>query len=285
MELTRAIGIPRHKNLVFTSAGDRANLRRWVSGTRNFDLWITYYGGQPRKFQDVADFYNQRKGSKFQNLHYAYCQWMSIFDDYEAVMVIDDDILINGTRLSRLFEIRKELDLWALQPAFSMKGKISWDITRVRPTTRLRYTNFVEMACPLFRKDKLIAFMEVYDPVLVGYGMDWWFLDAIGPKLERRVAVIDEIVCVNPLDDTKGGHREIDRLQSMAKRMAVWKEVKERHGIASEESGQVEYERVAKTPLGALVGVILLLPEWVRYMIRRLGRRIVRSINSKFRRH
>ncbi len=35
---------------------------------------------------------------------------------------------------------------------------------------KLRYTNFIEMARPLFRQDKLDAFMAVYDPELVGYG-------------------------------------------------------------------------------------------------------------------
>lgn len=49
-------------------------------------------------------------------------------------------------------------------------------INTVHPTAKLRYTNFVEMACPLFRRDELDAFMSVYDPDLVGYGTDRWFL-------------------------------------------------------------------------------------------------------------
>jgi hypothetical protein len=39
--------------------------------------------------------------------------------------------------------------------------------------------------------------MMVYDPALVGYGVDWWYLDHLGPDLARRVAIVDDVACVN----------------------------------------------------------------------------------------
>jgi hypothetical protein len=168
MEFIRLNPGTRSRNLVFTSAGDHSNLHHWLEGARDFDLWIVYYGDRPGMFQAEADFYLAAKGAKFQNLHLCYQHWPHLFAQYDAVMVMDDDILIDGTSLSRLFAIRRKLDLWVLQPAFRQLGKISWDVTRVRPTAKLRYTNFVEMTCPLFRRDKLTAFMSVFDPGLVG---------------------------------------------------------------------------------------------------------------------
>ena len=173
----------------------------------------------------VADFYNERKGSKFQNLKFAYDTWPDSFARYGAVMVMDDDVLIDSRGINRLFRIRSGHDLWVLQPAFDPRGKVSWDITRVDPRCRLRFTNFVEMTCPLFRQDKLAQFMAIYDPILVGFGVDWWFLHSMGAGLERRVAVVDEVVCLNPHDRTKGRIREIDRLQSTADRRKVWEEI------------------------------------------------------------
>ena len=81
----------------------------------------------------MADFYNERKGSKFQNLKFAYDRWPDSFARYEAVMVMDDDVLIDSRGINRLFHIRSGHDLWVLQPAFDPRGKISWDITRVDP--------------------------------------------------------------------------------------------------------------------------------------------------------
>ena len=236
--------------LVYTSAGDHANLHRWLRGRRNFDLWITYYRDQEGRYADEADIYNSRKGSKFQNLRFAYDTWPDIFRAYDAVMVMDDDVVISGRTISRLFDLRQSLDLWVLQPAFNPLGKVSIPITRVQWQCTMRYTNFVEETCPLFRRDKLDHFMSVYDPVLPGYGIDWCFLHSLGPDLEGRVAIIDAITCTNPHDRAKGGVREIDTLQPRSQRVATWETVKHQYGIRNEEEGRREFRRVLK-PLPA----------------------------------
>jgi hypothetical protein len=282
--LSSTISSPRSPNLVFTSAGDRSNVRRWLTGKRNFDLWVVYYGDGPGVLHDQAEFYVDRKGSKFQNLHYCYRRHRDIFDQYEAIMIMDDDILIDGTSLSRLFDIRRELDLWVLQPAFRLLGKISWDITRVRPTAKLRYTNFVEMTCPLFRRDKLAEFMLVYDPRLVGYGMDWWFLDVMGEDLEGHVAIVDEITCVNPYDRTKGGKREIDRLQPKVLRKAEWEGMQARHGIRYRGTrDQIEFRRISKPRLRAVTGLVAYFPYWAYVKLRGWARRILLAVYPAFR--
>ncbi len=159
--------------------------------------------------------------------------------------MLDDDVRIGARGISRLFEIRSERDLWVLQPAFSPLGKFSWPITRARPSSLLRFTSYVDVTCPLFRRDKLDQFMKVYDPVLAGYGIDWWFLEVLGPALEGKVAVVDEVPCVNPFHVFKGrGAREIDRLEPARARVAAWKEIKARYGITSDDRGCVEYSSV-----------------------------------------
>jgi hypothetical protein len=96
------LGAPKQKNLVFTSAGDRSNLTRWLNGRRNFDLWVTYYGEHEGRFEQIADFYNCRAGAKFPNLHHLYQTWRDILEHYEAIMVMDDDIIIDAASISRL---------------------------------------------------------------------------------------------------------------------------------------------------------------------------------------
>jgi hypothetical protein len=268
-------------NLVFTSAGDRSRLRGWLEGVRDFDLWVVYYGDKPGTFCDISDNYLVRKGSKFQNLHYCYQTHKHELDRYSAIMVLDDDILIDANGLTRLFAIREELDLWVLQPAFRIVGKISWDVTRVRPTAKLRYTNFVENTCPLFRRDKLDAFMSVYDPELVAYGTDWWFLQSMGTDLEGHVAIVDEVACVNPYDKSKGGIREIDRLQSAVQRKEVWKRMKALHGLDEMGRRQVEFRRIERSALGACASLIRHIPDWLRFYTRHIARQLLRRRSSK----
>jgi hypothetical protein len=237
----------QNKYLVYTSAGDRSNLRYWLKGKRNFDLWVTYYGDEGEKYKDVADHYNKRKGGKFPNLHYVYREWPDRLASYDAIMVMDDDIIMSGGEISRLFELRARYDLWVCQPAYSLQGKHYHPITEVRPGNLLRYTNFVEVTCPVFLKGKLDDFMKVYDPVLIGLGVDWWFLHVFGPDLKGKVAVIDAVTCLNPQDEAKGGLREIDRLQPTSARTGVWFDIKKRYGISLDEQGQFEFGAVKVT--------------------------------------
>ena len=229
---------------MFTSAGDWSNISGWLTGRRNFDLWISYYGDEPGRDADVADFYNVRRDAKFGNLKFVYDTWPHLLAPYEAVLVADDDVVISGEHMSRLFDLRDELDLWLLQPAFSPLGKISWDITRAHWACNLRYTNFVEMTCPLFRKDKLDAFMGVFDPVLTRTGIDWWYMQSLGHNIDRRVAIVDAITCVNPMDRTKGGSRECDRIESESESALVWDIVRAKYGV--DRHPNREFGRISK---------------------------------------
>jgi hypothetical protein len=281
MELIAATSGSRSNNLVFTSAGDRSNLRGWLQGWRDFDLWTVYYGDRTGMFQQESDFYLARKGSKFQNLHYCYERWPELLHRYDAIMVMDDDIEIGGSGITRLFEIRRERDLWALQPAFRLSGKVSWPITAVHPTAKLRFTNFVEMACPLFRRDKLDAFMAVYDRDLVGYGTDWWFLHTLGADIENRVAVVDEVTCVNPYDKNKGGGgREIDTLQTHHIRKEVWERMKAVYALGEQGREHREVSRVRASPLGLISALLSYFPDWVYLNAKSVAKRVLARARS-----
>jgi hypothetical protein len=238
--LRKNIDGPKSKYLVFSSVGDNSNLHHWLKGSRNFDLWICYYGDENNKYEALSDFYINRKGGKFPNLHYVYQHWQDIINHYDAIFVTDDDIIINGKSISGLFKTLERYDLWLLQPSFSSKGKISHSFTCVNPINFLRFTNFVEVTCPLFRRDKLDAFMKVYDPVLVGWGIDFWFMNVLGSKINGRVAIVDAISCINPHDLHKGGQREIELLQSTYTRIKNWNIIREKYNIKEREP--IEYD-------------------------------------------
>ena len=200
---------------------------------KNFDLWITYYGDQENRYKEISDFYNMRKGAKFPNLLHVYQKWNTILAHYEAVFVMDDDIIIDCNAINHLFEVRKKYDLWLLQPAFSPRGKISWPITKVDPSCFMRYTNFVENTCPLFRKDKLDDFMRFFDPILTGWGIDFWYHSFLGEH-PQKIAIIDAIPCINPHDSLKGCQREIERLEEESLSIENFMKIKKRYNIQFE---------------------------------------------------
>lgn len=229
--LSKNIDRPGSRYLVFTSAGDSSSLHHWRTGRRNFDLWVSYYGDEGDRYKNQCEFYIARKGGKFPNLSYIHRHWQNVLDQYDAIFVVDDDIIMDGSAISRLFEIREKYDLWLLQPAFDPRGKISHPITRAKPFSLLRYANFVEVTCPLFRRDKLDEFLQVYDPSLVGWGIDWWYMDLLNKDSQRKVAIIDAVTCINPHDKAKGNQREIDRLQDTPTRIMNWERIKKERNI------------------------------------------------------
>ncbi|WP_370977768.1 hypothetical protein [Agaribacterium sp. ZY112] len=223
---------PKKRFLVFSSVGDQARIKLWTKGVgrKEFDLVVFYYGDAEPEYLSEVDFAYRRKGSKFQNLK-AFYEATKSLSHYESVMVLDDDIEIDSPRLVTLFKLRRDLDLWVLQPSFSADGKISFEHTRQDPAYRYRFTNFVEMNCPLFSSDKLIKFLEVYDGVLPGWGMDWWYHNIIGGSDQKKIAIIDEVVVRNPFDQEKrGGKREINQLVNTADRIELWQQCMKKYG-------------------------------------------------------
>ncbi|MBR9865643.1 MAG: hypothetical protein GYB20_00860 [Oceanospirillales bacterium] len=245
-----------HDFLVFTSAGEQSCLHKWLKGKPNFDLWVTYYGDHDGKYSDLTKLYDQRKDTKFPNLHALHNDHPDFLAQYKAILVMDDDIGISAKQINKLFAIQQECDFWVLQASFDRRGKISHSITRQRYGYKVRYTNFVEMTCPLFRTDKLTKFLEVFDPDLKGWGTDHWFMHALGADAQGHIAIIDSISCLNPHDKFKtNGIREIDNYQSANDRKAHFEKISKDKNILKVSKAK-NFKRIRKSVPAALYALI-----------------------------
>ncbi|MDA8962010.1 hypothetical protein N9H37_01475 [Congregibacter sp.] len=233
-ELLKSIAEPKSRYLVFTSAGRNANVANWVKHDDGFDLWVCCYEDIQPEYINDCDYFVRRKGGKFPNFKYCFDAWIEIFQRYEAVLISDDDIVIHGGRVSGLFEIRSRYDLWLMQPAFERTGKVSFRLNEVAPFSELRFCNFVEVTCPIFRLDKITEFMGIYDSRLVGWGVDLWYSQVLSAKdVERnKIAIVDSVSCVNPREVGKiDGKREIDALQSADVRQEIWEQLQDEYSL------------------------------------------------------
>ena len=234
--------------LIYTSAGGAAKIKQWhSSANRKYDIWITNYTDTPSLNRGYSDFYNEHKGSKFQNLKAIFQEHRDLLSKYKAIWVADDDIIISPDSLNALFNILENNDLWLLQPAFSRFGKISHPVTKRKLFSSLRYTNFVEVTCPLFKTDKLFDFLSVYDHELsTCFGLDWWFSHHFGINNQNRYAISDKYYCINPYDYFKStGRREIDLLNSIQDRILMGETIKRKIGINGFE--YKEYHKIQKS--------------------------------------
>lgn len=236
---------PRRR-LLFTSAGAEADLSRWLAADRSFDVWVTYRAqGEPAWWRQV-DRFERASAAKFPSFKLLHAAARERLSGYDAVFLLDDDIVISAAQIERLFALRDRFHLWVLQPSFSRTSKVSHAITLQDGWGRLRFTNFVEVCVPLFERARLDEFMTVYDPALIGYGVDWWYLDHLGPDLARRVAIVDDVPCVNPAraSDT------IEQFQSRSERVRTFLEIKARHGITADDRYREEVKLIGYAPHG-----------------------------------
>lgn len=208
----------KKKNILFTSINNDTNFYNlWLDESRNYDICLCYYGSQKNKeFEKYADYYFENKGSKFQNFYYIWNTYPFI-KNYDNYFIVDDDIIINTSEINKLFDIMNKYNLWILQPSFKKISKISHQITKQKINNFIRYVNFIEVNTMMIKKEQLQICMEIYDPILVGYGIDWLFIWKLGQYHKNKYAIIDTISCVNPKRKSS-----IDILQNLNVRFKIW---------------------------------------------------------------
>ncbi len=214
---------------IFTAAGDRHQIPLWLRGgaPRDFALIAAYYGASDETFAQIrahADIAVRATGGKFQILKTLARAQPGLFAHFDYILVADDDLIWNIAAINRAFHLAQKFDLWLCQPAFDTSGRVSFTVTRQFPGPQtLRYVNFVEMTCPIFRTEKLFAFLNIFDGSMSGYGVDFWFCDALGGGRNLKFAILDEVTVLNPNEaDKAGGEREIDKLRPLDARIEEW---------------------------------------------------------------
>jgi hypothetical protein len=235
---------------IFTSAGDRNAIRLWTESAdaRRWDLVVVYYGDDDDAFAALAaraDHVIRDKGSKFQNLRKHALREPGVFDRYSHVWVCDDDIVMTPAQIDEAFAIAERFDFWVAQPAFSAAGKISyWFTYCAGPPWDFHLVNFVEENTPIFRRDKLMAFLSVYDGVHPAFGIDYWYMTVLNHDTAGKFAIIDRVQVINPADTAKGGVREIESVAAESARRASFYALQRNGFIARIEQKILGYGRI-----------------------------------------
>lgn len=192
------------RNLVIVRAGRGSLHAGWVKGMgeANFDLLVAAYEtGVPHGQNELSVFLPGRKIAGY----YALFQCRpEIATQYDLIALIDDDIEATKADFNRLFEIGRKYKLDLFQPSLSLDSYFSYAATLVSSKRYvLRYTNTVEMMCPVFSSRCLQSALKLFG---LGYetGIDllWTRLNDT-PWL--RYAIVDDVVVrhTRPVGTTK----------------------------------------------------------------------------------
>src|SRR5262249_26338772 len=152
-------------------------IRLWVDGAPQprWDQVVGYYGDNEHEFSQiskVSSYAYRAKGGKFQVLKHLLAQNPQFLDSYSYVWVCDDDIQMSAAQIEEAFSIAETFEFWVAQPSFRPEGKNDLPITIHAGHCDYKAVNFIEMGAPIFRQDKLIEFLAVFDGSLTGFGTD-----------------------------------------------------------------------------------------------------------------
>jgi len=200
--------------LLFTSAGDKSNVKQWIGKSRNYDIVVVYYG--KKKFDYNVDELYVRKNTKFPNLQW-YMKYYGI-GQYKAVAVWDDDIVASPKTISALFTQMVGTGTDIFSPCHT-RGSFASMFKYNKGGTR--EVEFLEMNAPIFTPSRLKVFMSVFDPVIKGWGADVWYGHQCNRDKECSMSVSDSFCVTNP-ETRQDGTREINVAQSQKIRQKTW---------------------------------------------------------------
>ncbi|MCF6360256.1 MAG: hypothetical protein L3J29_05760 [Cyclobacteriaceae bacterium] len=182
----------KRKNLLITTIGKLDCAPSWLTKDRNFDVALIYYPdiiekAVKNKLEELSDYLFFESGFKYAVLKKVLMEHTEL-RDYSFFWMPDDDVeIVNGTT-NMLFNYAEEYQLELCQPSTTKKN-ISWKIVRQNRFCELRYTNYVEVMCPLFSKNALELALDSFSYTSSGWGLDFYWSKIIN----RSIAIIDRI--------------------------------------------------------------------------------------------
>lgn len=185
--------VSSRRYLIVCRVGDNSIHGEWIekNETRNFDLFLDYFGDQPNRYRDECDYYIQSKGLKWPGLYSIIENFNELIFSYDAVWLPDDDISVDTQTINEMFDLFTAYDLLMAQPALTKDSYFTHGITIVNPEFILRFTDFVEIMVPLFSKKALSKLWSIFNESQSGWGLDNVWIGHLDPP-EQRVAIIDK---------------------------------------------------------------------------------------------
>ncbi len=215
-----------NKWLLFSSVGPREgqdSVAIWSQGKdRYFDMVLYYYKGDipessPAKCVWRTDF-------KYPN--FAHFLENNDVSQYEAIWVVDDDIVMTTDEINRMFAIFSEQGLWLAQPACDENSHITVPITRRQPEYAVRHVNVIENGTTIYSRHIIDKCLPVFKAAQSGWGVGIIVSQIINAPY-GKIGVIDQTPCHHPegksaLDEVMPRPDHQVEGEALMKKFGVW---------------------------------------------------------------
>ncbi len=150
------LAVGQKRFLLISRIGARSLHRHWLStDERSYDVLLSRYDDRAEEPQGSGLTCEFRPGTKISGYSKLFREHSSLWKRYEFVGLFDEDIETDPATIDRMFAIGAEENLKIFQPALTQDSYFSYAALLQNSFLKLRYVNYVEMMCPVFRSDVL----------------------------------------------------------------------------------------------------------------------------------
>lgn len=177
-------------NLVIVAAGKTSQHILWKPKCdRNFDLLLLNYENSDYDKDEYDYKFDVIGGFKYYLISKV-PEILDIVKNYKNIWIPDDDLQINIKSINKMFQIFETFELYLAQPALTKNSPYTFPITVIKDNSILRFTNFVEVMCPIFSQKTFLKLYETFKLNKTSWGLDYlWPYLLNYPK--NKIAIID----------------------------------------------------------------------------------------------
>jgi len=221
----RRAALASRKRLVWVQIGPGSEFRSWFnpSAPRNWDLVTNWYGFDAVDLS-IGEFSFAQRGTKFTGLAQALKTYPEMFEPYDQILLLDDDLIFDFADIDRLFDAAASHDLSLFQAALTPKSHCIWPALKDRKSKGVQRFNTVEIMMPGFSMAFLRQIAPLFDETISGFGLDL----AYGEEIRRhglKAGVVFDVRArhLKPIDTTDGAYYDYMRSNGINPKLELWR--------------------------------------------------------------
>lgn len=164
-----------------------------VDLSRSFDLIKVNFDPDGFDRTNVSDhqlpWYYEDVGFKH-HIYKRLIERRNLLDLYDWIWMPDYDVHLEDKEIERMFHIAQQYNLNICQPSLTHDSYHSFPLMLNDPTKFMRYTNYVEIMCPLFKTEALKKVIWTFTVTHSGWAQDFLWARELNYE---RLAIIDDI--------------------------------------------------------------------------------------------
>lgn len=166
------------KTLVIINIDETQNPLKWISNKAGFDLVFLCYS-KSKQFQELLDQtgrnwhdYSSENNGKWKNIFRYLDMNPDCLSRYDYFWFPDPDLVMSIKQINKFLDFVEKLHFDLYQPSLTRDSFISYPFTRHRADMIYHKVDFVEIMCPLFKREALLKNLWTFDLTSSGYGID-----------------------------------------------------------------------------------------------------------------